>query len=107
MHWTDLASLRHSGVQCPAVLGARVPSNNHDHRLDALVLDLVEWCLIQPRPYAEVTEAWRTTCARLPIWEEAVERGLIVSEMVSSGGVLVNVTPAGQAFLTRCRPPAG
>src|SRR5215470_11644518 len=107
MHWTDLASLRHSGVQWPAVLGARVPSNNHDHRLDPLVLDLVEWLLIQPRPYAEVMEAWRTTCARLPIWEEAVDRGLIVSEMVSSRGVLVSVTPAGEAFLTTRRPSAG
>jgi len=84
-----------------------VPSNNHDHRLDALVLDLVEWLLIRPRPYAEVMEAWRTTCARLPIWEEAVDRGLIASEMVPSGGVLVSVTPAGQAFHTMRRAPAG
>jgi len=84
-----------------------VPSNNHDHRLDALVLDLVEWLLIRPRPYAEVMEAWRTTCARLPIWEEAVDRGLIASEMVPSGGVLVSVTPAGQAFHTTRRSPAG
>jgi hypothetical protein len=107
MHWTNLASLRHSGIERPSVLGAHVPSNNHDHRLDALVLDLVEWLLIQPRPYGEVMEAWRTTCARLPIWEEAVDRGLIVSEMVSSGGVRVSVTPAGQSFLTTRRPPAG
>ena len=84
-----------------------MPSNNHDHRLDALVLDLVEWLLIRPRPYAEVMEAWRTTCARLPIWEEAVDRGLIASEMVPSGGVLVSVTPAGQAFHTTRRSPAG
>ena len=62
-----------------------------------LVLDLIEWLVIRPRPYAEVMEAWRTTCARLPIWEEAVDRGFIVSEMVSPGCVLVTVTPAGRA----------
>ena len=95
------------GIERPSVLGAHVPSNNHDQRLDALVLDLVEWLLIQPRPYGEVMEAWRTTCARLPIWEEAMDRGLIVSEMVSSGGVRVSVTPAGHAFLTTRRSQAG
>ena len=90
---------------CPrhSTRGVRVRSDNHDHRLDALVLDLIEWLVIRPRPYAEVMEAWRTTCARLPIWEEAVHRGFIVSEMVSPGCVLVTVTPAGRAFLQLAR----
>jgi hypothetical protein len=73
--------------------------DNHDHRLDSLVLDLLEWLLPEPRPYAEVMDAWRTTCARLPIWEEAVDRGFLMSEMVARGRVLVRVTPAGRAFL--------
>ena len=74
-------------------------NNNHEHRLDALVLDLIEWLVVRPRPYAEVMEAWRTTCARLPIWEEAVDRGLVLSERVAPGRVLVKVTPAGRAYL--------
>jgi hypothetical protein len=73
--------------------------DSHDQRLDSLVLDLIEWVLVSPRPYAEVMEVWRTTCARLPIWEEAVDRGFLVSEMRARGGVLVQVTPAGRAFL--------
>jgi hypothetical protein len=73
--------------------------DDHDHRLDSLVLDLLEWLLPEPRPYAEVMEAWRTTCARLPIWEEAVDRGYLSREMVARGRVLVSVTPAGRAFL--------
>jgi len=76
----------------------RVRTNRHDHRLDPLVLDLIEWLVPGPRPYAEVMEAWRTTCARLPVWEEAVDRGLVVSEMVSPGCVLVTVTAAGRRF---------
>lgn len=74
-------------------------SENHERRLDALILDLVEWLVTHPRPYSEVMDAWRTSCARLPIWEEAVDRGLVVSEMVSPGGVYVTVTPAGREFL--------
>jgi hypothetical protein len=75
-----------------------VNRDSHDHRLDPLVLDLIEWLVAGPRPYGEVMEAWRTTCARLPVWEEAVDRGLVVSEMVSPGRVLVTVTPAGRSF---------
>jgi hypothetical protein len=76
-------------------------SESHDRRLDALILDLVEWLAVQPRPYAEVMDAWRTSCARLPVWEEAVDRGLVVSEMVAPRGVLVSVTPAGRVLLEK------
>ena len=44
--------------------------------IDPLVLDLVEWVAKAPRPYAEVIEAWRTSCPRLTVWEEAVDRKL-------------------------------
>ena len=45
--------------------------------LEPLILDLLEWIGPQPRPYAEVLEAWRTSCPRLPVWEEANARGFI------------------------------
>ena len=65
----------------------------------ALVLDLVEWVASQPRPYAEVMDAWRTSCPRLPIWEDAVELGFLVREHRPGAGAVVRVTPAGRAFL--------
>ena len=64
-----------------------------------LVLDLVEWIAAQPRPYAEVMDAWRTSCPRLPIWEDAVDRGFVVRVHRDGGGAMVDVTPAGRAFL--------
>ena len=45
--------------------------------LDPLVLDLVEWVAVRPRRYAEAMEAWRTSCPRLPVWEEAITNGLV------------------------------
>ena len=33
--------------------------------VDSLILDLLEWVGPDPRPYAEVMEAWRTSCPRL------------------------------------------
>lgn len=64
----------------------------------ALVLDLVEWIAAGARPYAEVMDAWRTSCPRLPIWEDAVDLGFVV-RVHRDGGAMVDVTPAGRAFL--------
>lgn len=64
---------------------------------EPLILDLVEWVARKPRPYAEVMEAWRTSCPRLPVWEDAVDRGLV--ERRAGGDVLVSVTPAGLTYL--------
>ena len=45
--------------------------------LTPLVLDFLEWLAGEPRPYAEVMEVWRTSCPRLTVWEDAVDRGLV------------------------------
>jgi hypothetical protein len=66
---------------------------------DALVLDLVEWVAARPRPYDEVMEAWRTSCPRLTIWEDAVDRGLVVREQKAGAGTIVRVTPLGRDLL--------
>jgi len=42
-----------------------------------LILDLVEWIAVQPRPYAEVMAAWRTSCPRLTIWEDSLDQGFV------------------------------
>ena len=72
--------------------------------VDALVLDLLEWIGRQPRPYAEVIEAWRTSCPRLPVWEEANARGLLTRSYREGAGALVGVSPAGMSLLARARP---
>ncbi|MBR0758379.1 hypothetical protein JQ604_39900 [Bradyrhizobium jicamae] len=65
---------------------------------DALVLDLVEWIAREPRSYAEVLEVWRTSCPRLTIWEDAVDRGYVVRRP-SVEGIKVTVTEGGEQFL--------
>jgi hypothetical protein len=66
---------------------------------EPLVLDLVEWVAARPRSYGEVMEAWRTSCPRLTIWEDAVDRGLVVRERASDVGTVVKVTSLGRDFL--------
>lgn len=70
--------------------------------VDALVLDLLEWIGPEPRPYREVIEAWRTSCPRLPVWEDARERGFIHHALRDSEPV-VSVSPSGSKFLARHR----
>ncbi|MEO8752554.1 MAG: hypothetical protein ABI624_07745 [Casimicrobiaceae bacterium] len=73
--------------------------------VDALILDLLDWIGPRPRPYAEVIEAWRTSCPRLPVWEEANARGFLDRAHVRGSEVVVAVSPQGKAFLASRRPP--
>ena len=72
--------------------------------LDGLVADLLEWIGEAPRPYAQVLDAWRTSCPRLTVWEDATERGLVEAVSVN-GRSIVRATPAGLALLEEKRPP--
>lgn len=73
--------------------------------VEALILDLLEWLEPAPRPYAEVMEAWRTSCPRLPVWEEANERGFLERRRVAGSGALVTVSASGRAHLRQQRTP--
>ena len=66
--------------------------------VDSLILDLLEWIGPNTRPYSEVIEAWRTSCPRLPVWEEATERGLVVSHYEPSSETVL-VTARGVEYL--------
>ena len=66
--------------------------------IEPLVSDLIAW-IGSGRPYAEVMDAWKTSCPRLPVWEEANARGLLACTRDGSGTEWVHVTPAGQDLL--------
>jgi len=67
----------------------------------ALTLELLRFIASRPRSYAEAMEAWRSNCPRHPVWDDAVEDGLI--EVEGRGGPgqpsLVCLTPKGRALL--------
>ena len=67
--------------------------------LDPLILDLVEWVADAPRTYPEVMDAWRTSCPRLTVWEDAVERGFLERHPGGRDLTIVRVTDAGRLFL--------
>ena len=71
--------------------------------VENLILDLVEWVGREERTYHETMDAWRTSCPRLTVWEDATERGF-VQTVSANGRSLVRVTAAGFAFLKARRP---
>lgn len=64
-----------------------------------LVLDLVEWVAQKPRAYEDVMDAWRTSCPRLPVWEEAVDNGLVARRRDPTRGSSIHVTDRGLSVL--------
>jgi len=71
--------------------------------VENLILDLLEWLGRRERTYQETMEAWRTSCPRLPVWEDATDHGLVAAEH-ANGRLIVRVTPSGLAFLRKRRP---
>jgi hypothetical protein len=72
----------------------------------ALVLELLTWVAFRPRTYAEAMDVWRTSCPRMPVWEDALDGGLIQvshSDDVGMDASAVKLTTLGQAFLAGLR----
>ena len=67
--------------------------------IEPLIFDLVAWVAKEDRNYLETMEAWRTSCPRLPVWEEANARGLLTRARDAGGSAIVRVTDKGKAFL--------
>ena len=67
--------------------------------LDPLILDLLEWLAREPRSYADVIDAWRTSCPRLTVWEDAIDRGFAVREHTKGREVMIRLTAEGREFL--------
>jgi hypothetical protein len=65
-----------------------------------LLREFLTWVASRPRTYAEAMEAWRSTCPRHTVWEDALVAGLIQLE---SDGTLqqpeVSLTARGRAVL--------
>lgn len=66
--------------------------------VEALILDLLDFVAAGEKSYAETMDAWRTSCPRLPVWEDANDRGFVTRSLVD-GRAVVHLTPRGRAFL--------
>lgn len=65
----------------------------------ALTRDLLAWIDGGARTYEKTIEAWKTSCPRLSIWDDAVSDGLVRVVRGSARRATVTLTPAGRALL--------
>jgi len=56
-----------------------------DAVVESLILDLLRYIAERERTYEDAIEAWRTSCPKLPVWEDATDRGLIEIASTSVG----------------------
>src|SRR5262245_27506858 len=69
----------------------------------ALTLELLNWVAERPRTYGETMAAWRTSCPRMPTWEDASSGGLVtlLAGDGESNAARVCLTPLGRAARDR------
>jgi hypothetical protein len=70
---------------------------------EALVLELLAWLARRPRTYGETMDVWRTSCPRMPVWEDAAADGLtaVVPGDAAIREHTVELTAEGRAVLAR------
>ena len=64
-----------------------------------LMVQFLDWVSFRPRTYADAMDAWRTSCPRLSVWEDALVDGLVEIEGGPSRQSEVRLTPQGRAIL--------
>lgn len=70
-----------------------------------LILDFLEWLAAGPQPTAEVMGAWRTSCPRLTVWEDAIDGGYVARRSIGPGCVTVELIPSGRQRLLQASRP--
>jgi hypothetical protein len=89
---------QHSDKMRPEMISSA--NSAKDPVVEALILDLLQWLANGERTYEEVMDAWRTSCPRLTVWEDANDRGLIASEQLN-GRKFIRPSSSGLALLNQ------
>ena len=87
-------------------MGSFRPTLRMDPTIEPLVRDLLAWLAREPRSHAEVMDGWKTSCPRLPVWEEANLRGYLQCRRDAHGVQQVLLTEEGARHLQSARSRA-
>jgi hypothetical protein len=66
-----------------------------------IMIQFLAWLADRPRNYAQTMEAWRSSCPRLSVWEDAIIGGLI--RIDNNANRSVRLTPRGSAVLAQAQ----
>jgi len=68
-----------------------------------IMLQFLTWVADRPRNYAEAMAAWRSSCPRLSVWEDAIIGGLVRVENAPDRAV--TLTRRGRDLLRTAPAP--
>ena len=81
------------------------PNSGAPPSVRGLTLQMLAWIATKPRTYSETLEAWRSTCPRLSIWEDALNAGLLeIGQGATTDDSPVTLTSKGRALLNATNP---
>jgi hypothetical protein len=66
-----------------------------------IMVQFLQWVADRPRTYADVMDAWRSSCPRFPVWEDARADGLVRQAGSEHGTRRVELTERGRLALER------
>lgn len=69
-----------------------------DPAVTGAMREFLTWVAVRARSYAETMDAWRTSCPRSSVWEDASIAGFVALEDID-GRTTVALTPRGSASL--------
>jgi hypothetical protein len=79
-------------------------ANAQPLEVTASMLQFLQWVAGRERSYDETMDAWRTSCPRLSIWEDASIGGLVRLERSdASGDTIVVLTAQGHLLVGDAR----
>jgi hypothetical protein len=69
-----------------------------------IMIQFLAWVADRSRTYAQTMDAWRSTCPRLSVWEDAIIEGLVRIDNDADRGV--TLTPRGRTVLEEAKAHA-
>lgn len=66
-----------------------------------IMIQFLCWVADRPRNYAQTMEAWRSTCPRLSVWEDAIIDGLV--RLDNTAERAVSLTRGGRTALEKAQ----
>lgn len=74
-------------------------------QIDAPLREFLEWVDRAPRTYDDAMQAWRSSCPRLTVWEDALHAGLVTLTSTGTFGKgAVTLTQQGRDALASTDP---
>ena len=68
-----------------------------------IMIQFLQWVADRPRRREDVMDAWRSSCPRFPVWEDARAEGLVRQCGSETGERRVELTERGRTALARAQ----